>query len=197
VMEMDCSALIPNRFHLLEEHILTSAIIKLCCTAISVAWRWSRVGARVWHQTNSEGAEWCLFRCDSGRQSQDYGRDRYRSGPRGKAAWGKYEAAILIGDLGDQNAIQRRDGFFDVFDKNKDSIQVVARISTEWNADKAFAGLVNALQANPGINFLVTSSDFLHPQIEQALKGAGKWKKRGEQGHVVFGGFGGRPCVAA
>ena len=108
-----------------------------------------------------------------------------------KKLGGKYEAALLIGDLGDQNAIQRRDGFFDVIDKNKDLVQVVARISTEWNPDKAFAGLTNALQANPGINFLVTSSDFLHPQIEQALKSAGKWKKRGEQGHVVFGGFDG------
>jgi ABC-type sugar transport system substrate-binding protein len=38
---------------------------------------------------------------------------------------------------------------------------------------------------------LVTSSDFLHPQIEQALKGAGKWKKKGEEGHVIFGGFDG------
>jgi ABC-type sugar transport system substrate-binding protein len=108
-----------------------------------------------------------------------------------KKLGGKYEAALLIGDLGDQNAIQRRDGFFDVIDKNKDLVQVVARISTGWNPDKAFAGLTNALQANPAINFLVTSSDFLHPQIEQALKSADKWKKHGEQGHVLFGGFDG------
>jgi ABC-type sugar transport system substrate-binding protein len=108
-----------------------------------------------------------------------------------KKAGGKYKAALLIGDLGDVNAIQRRDGFFDVINQNKDLVDVVARISTEWNADKAFAGLTNAFQANPDINFLVTSSDFLHPQIEQVLKTAGKWHKRGEQGHVVFGGFDG------
>jgi ABC-type sugar transport system substrate-binding protein len=108
-----------------------------------------------------------------------------------KKLGGKYKACILIGDLGDVNAIQRRDGFFDVVDKNKDMIEVVARISTEWNADKAFAGLTNALQANPDINFLVTSSDFLHPQIEQVLKTADKWHKRGQPGHVVFGGFDG------
>lgn len=108
-----------------------------------------------------------------------------------KRLGGKYQAALLIGDLGDQNAIQRRDGFFDTVDQHKDLIRVVARIATEWNADKAFAGLTNALQANPGINFLVTSSDFLHPQIEQALKAAGKWKKHGEQGHVLFAGFDG------
>ena len=108
-----------------------------------------------------------------------------------KRIGGTYKAAILIGDLGDVNAIQRRDGFFDIVDQNKDIIDVVSRISTEWNADKAFAGLTNALQANPDINFLVTSSDFLHPQIEQALKIAGKWNKRGEEGHVLFGGFDG------
>lgn len=108
-----------------------------------------------------------------------------------RKAGGKYKAAILIGDLGDQNAIQRRDGFFDVVDQNKDIIEVVARISTEWNPDKAFADLTNALQANPDINFLVTSSDFLLPQIQQALKIAGKWKKTGEDGHVLFAGFDG------
>ena len=108
-----------------------------------------------------------------------------------KQTGGKYKACILIGDLGDVNAIQRRDGFFDVVNKNKDIIDVVARIATEWNADKAFAGLTNAIQANPDINFLVTSSDFLHPQIEQVLKAANKWHKKGEAGHVLFGGFDG------
>ncbi|MEI8720070.1 sugar ABC transporter substrate-binding protein [Mesorhizobium sp. ISC11] len=108
-----------------------------------------------------------------------------------KAKGGKYQAAILIGDLGDQNAVQRRDGFFEVVEQYKDMIEVVARISTEWNADKAFADLTNALQANPGINFLVTSSDFLIPQIRQALTVAGKWKKSNEEGHVLFAGFDG------
>jgi ABC-type sugar transport system substrate-binding protein len=97
----------------------------------------------------------------------------------------------MIGDLGDLNAIQRRDGFFDIVDQHKDLIEVVARVSTEWNADKAFAGLTNAIQANPDINFLVTSSDFMHPQIQQVLEVADKWKKRGEAGHVLFGGFDG------
>jgi ABC-type sugar transport system substrate-binding protein len=108
-----------------------------------------------------------------------------------KRQGGTYKACILIGNLGDVNAIQRRDGFFDIVDQHKDIIDVVARISTEWNADKAFADLTNAIQANPDINFIQTSSDFLHPQIEQVLKAAGKWHKRGEEGHVIFGGFDG------
>jgi ABC-type sugar transport system substrate-binding protein len=108
-----------------------------------------------------------------------------------KKLGGTYKACIMIGDLGDVNAIQRRDGFFDVVDQHKEMIEVVARVSTEWNADKAFAGLTNAIQANPDINFLVTSSDFMHPQIQQVLEVADKWKKRGEEGHVLFGGFDG------
>ena len=104
---------------------------------------------------------------------------------------GTYKAAILIGDLGDVNAIQRRDGFFDIVDQHPDIIEVVARISTEWNADKAFAGLTNAFQANPDINFLFTSSDFMLPQIQQVMRVAGRWHKRDEEGHVVFGAFDG------
>ena len=98
---------------------------------------------------------------------------------------GLYKAAILIGDLGDANGVQRRDGFQDAVARNTDVVQVVARIATEWNADKAFAGLSNALQAHPDINMLVTSSDFLTPQIEQALRAAGKWFPAGQPGHVL------------
>jgi ABC-type sugar transport system substrate-binding protein len=103
----------------------------------------------------------------------------------------KRKAVIMIGDLGDVNAIQRRDGFFDVVDKNKDVVEVVARVSTEWNADKAFAGLTNAMQANPDIDFLFTSSDFMLPQIQQVLETSDKWFKIGEDGHVLLGGFDG------
>jgi ABC-type sugar transport system substrate-binding protein len=103
----------------------------------------------------------------------------------------KRQAVIMIGDLGDVNAIQRRDGFFDVVDKNKDIVEVMARVSTEWNADKAFAGLTNALQANPDVDFLFTSSDFMLPQIQQVLETFDKWHKIGEDGHVLLGGFDG------
>ena len=103
----------------------------------------------------------------------------------------KRQAVIMIGDLGDVNAIQRRDGFFDVVDKNPDAVEVVARVSTEWNADKAFAGLTNAMQANPDIDFLFTSSDFMLPQIQQVLETFDKWHKIGEDGHVLLGGFDG------
>lgn len=104
---------------------------------------------------------------------------------------GTYKAALMIGDLGDNNAVQRRDGAIDILDQNKDIIEVVAQIATEWNADKAFAGLTNALQANPDINMLISPSDSQDAVIEQVLKTAGKWHKTGEEGHVLFAGFDG------
>lgn len=104
---------------------------------------------------------------------------------------GHYKAAFLLGDLGDQNAVHRRDGFQDAISRNADVLTVVARIATDWNADKAFTGLSNALQAHPDINFLVTSSDFLTPQIAQALRIAGKWYPAGDSRHVLIAGFDG------
>jgi ribose/xylose/arabinose/galactoside ABC-type transport system permease subunit/ABC-type sugar transport system substrate-binding protein len=102
-----------------------------------------------------------------------------------------HRAAILLGDLGDANGARRRDGFDDAVGRHADVIEVVARIATEWNADKAFAGLRDALQVHPDIDFLVTSSDFMTPQIEQALRVAGKWHPSGTPGHVLVAGFDG------
>jgi inositol transport system substrate-binding protein len=103
----------------------------------------------------------------------------------------KYKALLLMGDLGDINAIGRRDGFEDAVKGYSDIIEVVARVPTEWNQEKALAGVTNALQANPDINFIFTSSDFLFPSIISALKNANKYKKIGEDGHVLMGGFDG------
>ena len=106
-------------------------------------------------------------------------------------AGGKHKAMILIGDLGDINSIGRRDGFEDVVKAHPDLIEVVARVPTEWNQEKALAGVTNGLQAHPDIDFIFTSSDLLLPSIVSALKAAGKYKRIGEPGHVILGGFDG------
>jgi inositol transport system substrate-binding protein len=103
----------------------------------------------------------------------------------------KHKAMVLIGDLGDINAIGRRDGFDAAVKEAPDTLEVVARVPTDWNQEKAQAGVVNALQANPDISFIFTSSDFLFPSIISALSSAGKYKKIGEPGHVLLGGFDG------
>jgi len=103
----------------------------------------------------------------------------------------KHKAMVVLGDLGDINAIGRRDGFEDAVKGNESVIEVVARVPSEWNQEKAQAGVANALQANPDISFIFTSSDFLFPSITSALKAAGRYKKIGEPGHVIVGGFDG------
>jgi inositol transport system substrate-binding protein len=103
----------------------------------------------------------------------------------------KHKAMVLLGDLGDINAIGRRDGFEAAVKEAGDTLEVVARIPTEWNQEKAQAGVVNALQAQPDISFIFTSSDFLFPSIISALKSAGKYQKIGTPGHVLLGGFDG------
>jgi ABC-type sugar transport system substrate-binding protein len=109
-----------------------------------------------------------------------------------KKAGGKHQAMVIMGDLGDMNAIGRRDGFeAAVTEAGADIIDVVARVPSEWNQEKAQAGVTNALQANPGISFIFTSSDFLLPSIVSALKAAGKYHKAGAPGHVILGGFDG------
>ena len=103
----------------------------------------------------------------------------------------KHKAMIVMGDLGDMNAIGRREGFDAAVKGNEDIVEVVSRVPSEWNQEKAQAGVVNGLQAHPDISLIFTSSDFLLPSIVSALKSAGKYKKTGEPGHVILGGFDG------
>jgi len=103
----------------------------------------------------------------------------------------KTKAMILIGDLGDVNAIGRRDGFELAVKGREDIIDVVARVPTEWNQEKALAGVQSAFQANPDIGLIFTSSDFMFPSIKSVLINLGKWKTFNQPGHVILGGFDG------
>lgn len=103
----------------------------------------------------------------------------------------RQKAMILIGDLGDINAIGRRDGFEQAVEGQEAHVEVVARIPTDWNQEKALAGVQGAFQANPDIGLIFSSSDFLFPSIKSVLSTLGKWKRHDEPGHVILGGFDG------
>jgi len=103
----------------------------------------------------------------------------------------KHKAMVIVGDLGDINAIGRKDGFYDAVKGNEAVVEVVAEVPSEWNQEKARAGVVNALQANPDISFIFSSSDFLFPSVVAALKSANKYQKIGDPNHVILGGFDG------
>lgn len=110
---------------------------------------------------------------------------------RAKQIGRKHKAMVLIGDLGDMNAVNRRNGFDQAVAEYPDTIEVVARVPTEWSQVKALDGVRNALYADPDIDFVFTSSDFLFPSLVAALKDAGKYHKVGQPGHVLLGGFDG------
>ena len=103
----------------------------------------------------------------------------------------KHQALIVLGDLGDINAVNRRAGFNQAVEAYPETIEVVAEVPSEWNQEKALAGVTNALQANPDISFIFTSSDFLFPAIISAMKTADKYYPIGHDKHVIFGGFDG------
>lgn len=103
----------------------------------------------------------------------------------------KHKAMVIVGDLGDINAVGRKDGFYEAVKGQEAVLEVVAEVPSEWNQEKARAGVVNALQANPDISFIFSSSDFLFPSVVAALKSANKYHKIGEPGHVILGGFDG------
>jgi inositol transport system substrate-binding protein len=103
----------------------------------------------------------------------------------------KLKPLILMGDLADPNAVQRRAGFMNSIGAHPDLFEAPVEVATKWDSQVALSGLEAAMTADPGIYFLFTSSDFLFPTIKSVLEPLGKWKKSGEEGHVIMGGLDG------
>jgi inositol transport system substrate-binding protein len=103
----------------------------------------------------------------------------------------KVQPLIMVGALADTNAIGRREGFFNVINKYPDLFEAPIEVPTEWDANVALANLESALQANPTVDLIFTSSDFLFPQIRAALSQRGMWAPKGQPNHVILGGLDG------
>jgi len=110
---------------------------------------------------------------------------------KAKAQKKTYKALLLIGDLADENAIERKKGHSEVIDANKDVIKVLAEVPSQWRHEVALAGMQNAFQAHPDIDLIITPSDFLFPPMKTALEQLDRWKKIGEPGHVAVVSFDG------
>jgi len=108
----------------------------------------------------------------------------------------KLQPLIMVGDLADVNAVDRRSGYFDAMAGHDDLFQKSIEVETKWDATTAQQNLQSAMQANPKVDFVFTSSDFMYPQIQSVLSPLGKWKVSGEDGHVILGGLDGdnRAC---
>jgi ABC-type sugar transport system substrate-binding protein len=103
----------------------------------------------------------------------------------------KIKSVIMVGDLGDPNAVERRAGFYDVIDANPDLFEKPVEVETNWDAETGRSGLENAVTQDPAIDLLFTSSDFLYPQIKSVLDPIGRWKAIGDPAHVIMGGVDG------
>lgn len=103
----------------------------------------------------------------------------------------KVKPLILVGDLGDPNAVGRQKGFYNAINANPDLFETPIEVNTKWDASVALAGLQAAMTANPDIDFIFTSSDFLYPTIQSVLEPMGKWVPVGDPKHVIMGGLDG------
>lgn len=103
----------------------------------------------------------------------------------------KVQPLIMVGALADTNAIGRREGFYNVVNRYPDLFETPIEVPTNWDANTALANLESALQANPEVDLIFTSSDFLFPQIRAALAQRGRWVPIGQPGHVILGGLDG------
>ena len=102
----------------------------------------------------------------------------------------KLNAIIVVGDLGDPNAVGRKDGFYASINKHADRFNVT-EVASNWDAATALGNLEAAVTANPQVDLLFTSSDFLWPTIRSVFEPRGMWKKTGEEGHVWMAGLDG------
>lgn len=103
----------------------------------------------------------------------------------------KVQPLIMVGALADTNAIGRLQGFKNVVEANPDLFETPIEVPTNWDANTALANLESALQANPEVDMIFTSSDFLFPQIRAALAQRGMWAPKGQPNHVILGGLDG------
>ena len=140
-----------------------------------------------------------VFSTDNAKVDWGAGTDNYLLAKAGWEWMAKYarqkglklKVLELVGDLADNNVLDRSKGFKEVMNANKDIVELVTSVPTEWNLDKSLAGTTNALQANKEINAIYMHSDYLLEPTVQALKQANKYFKIGEPGHVIVMPFGG------
>ena len=103
----------------------------------------------------------------------------------------KVTPLILVGDLGDQNSVERKNGFYKAVNTRPGLFKKVIEVPTKWDAATTLANLEAALQVTPEVDFIFTSSDFLYPQVKAVLEPLGKWKPISDSDHVILGGLDG------
>ncbi len=95
------------------------------------------------------------------------------------------KAAIILGDLADRNAINRRKGFYRAAEEM--DAEIVIEIESFWDAKKAALGFKKALDEKPEINALLLSSDFMMDEVQKILINKERWFPYGDKRHLFIG----------
>lgn len=104
---------------------------------------------------------------------------------KAKEAGEPLKTLLMVGSMSDSYAVNCLAAHREVIEANPDIFELVAEIPGEWNQDTALKGVQNALSADPDIDLIITPSDMYLPPIKSALEQIGRWKPRGEEGHVM------------
>jgi ABC-type sugar transport system substrate-binding protein len=107
-----------------------------------------------------------------------------------KAGVEKLKVIDLVGDLKDQNAVERSEGF-----KKRAAelgIEIVAEVPTEWNPEKAYSRFNDAAQVNE-FNAVYVPSDMLLPSVLSVLESKGKLFPVGDNNHIIIASIDGDP----
>lgn len=93
---------------------------------------------------------------------------------------------VMVGSMADSYAVNCLTAHREVIEANPEIFELIAEIPGDWNQDTALKGIQNALSSNPDIDLIITPSDMYLPPIKSALEQVGRWKERGEDGHVMI-----------
>ena len=88
----------------------------------------------------------------------------------------------IVGDLSDQNAINRINGFNQA--AKEFGVAVKQEVPSEWDTGKAQSGFSAAFQANPNSNTVLIASDFIITAVQSVLENADRWIPAGQPGHI-------------
>ena len=102
-----------------------------------------------------------------------------------KAAGGRHLNVLeLLGSLNNENGL-KRSACFESAVKKSPSIKIVAKVPTNWQTNKAFAGTQNAIQQHPDINAVYTPWTGGLPAIYAVLKSVHRLYPVGNPKHVI------------
>ena len=88
----------------------------------------------------------------------------------------------IIGDLADQNALNRIEGFDRAAAEFGHEISVT--VPSEWDSDVALANFTTAWQANSDSNVVIIASDFIITAVQSVLEANNAWHPMGHEDHV-------------